>query len=427
MAVRPACLLARLLTRLVCGGQAKPELDLSAINFRPTMMFQTRAFTFPLTNTSTAQMDYKWAVCGLDGEPDVDSIYEVRPEGGVVEAGSSVDITVRFKPVEVVDARRLLVANIPHRAEGGEQLQRQLNGRILRPWCHFEMPESDYLAAGRRNPNMKGPDGDLGPLDPATRVVEFESLGTRVRNTKRFFVLNPTSMSYEFFWEPQRLEGGGSAPTGPFRCLTHRGVCQSGKRYEMAFEYMPEDDAVTEGFWQFRIPDQGITVPFLMVGHVKEPRVSLDRPGVHFGKVLVGTNVTETLRLVNSENIPFSFSFDKATYEASRERIESTGQAPVVQFSPADGTVMANSSLPIQVGCSPPPPSPPLPPLPPAPPGCHALLPPPPPPPPYIVHATTGGVHRCACMLLPRVQTNRTGCSARSPNVRSRTSRRMRS
>jgi hydrocephalus-inducing protein len=335
------------------ADMAKPECDDSAINFRPTMMFQTRAFTFPLRNTSTAQMDFKWAVCTLDGEPEADSIYEVRPEGGVVEAGGSVDVTVRFKPVEVVDARRLLIASIPHMPEDAQALSRPLNGRILRPWCHFEMPESDYLSSGRRNPDMKGPEGDLGPLDPATRVVEYESLGTKVRNTKRFFVLNPTSMSYEFFWGPQKVEGGKAAPVGPFRCLTPRGVCQSGKRYEMAFEYTPEDDEVTEGFWEFRIPDQGITVPFLMVGHVKEPRVALDRPGVHFGKVLVGTNITETMHIINSENIPFSFAFDKSTYEASRERIESTGAAPVVQFSPADGTVMANSSLPIQVSYRP--------------------------------------------------------------------------
>jgi hydrocephalus-inducing protein len=40
------------------------------------------------------------------------------------------------------------------------------------------------------------------PLDASTKVLEFESLGVRVRNTKRFMVLNPTSIAYEFFWDP---------------------------------------------------------------------------------------------------------------------------------------------------------------------------------------------------------------------------------
>eukprot|EP00951_Prasinocladus_malaysianus_P042761 scaffold523759_cov45-Prasinocladus_malaysianus.AAC.3 len=66
-------------------------------------------------------------------------------------------------------AIQTLVADIPNLAEGAEPIVRQLTGKILRPWCHFEMPESDYLTSGRRNPDMKGPHGDLGPLDPNTR------------------------------------------------------------------------------------------------------------------------------------------------------------------------------------------------------------------------------------------------------------------
>ena len=50
---------------------------------------------------------------------------------------------------------------------------------------------------------MPGPDGSLGPLDPATKVIEFESLGTKVRNTRRFFVVNPTSVPYDFVWESE--------------------------------------------------------------------------------------------------------------------------------------------------------------------------------------------------------------------------------
>jgi len=109
---------------------------------------------------------------------------------------------------------------------------------VLRPWCHFELPESDYVSAGRRNPELPGPSGALEPLDPATKVLEFESLGVRVRNTKRFFVLNPTSINYEFVWAlvgsaPGGGEGGGGAGGGqqqsPFACATRRGVIGGGR------------------------------------------------------------------------------------------------------------------------------------------------------------------------------------------------------
>ena len=37
----------------------------------------------------------------------------------------------------------------------------------------LEVAESDYINAGRRSPEMPGPDGSLGPLDPATKVIAF--------------------------------------------------------------------------------------------------------------------------------------------------------------------------------------------------------------------------------------------------------------
>ena len=39
-------------------------------------------------------------------------------------------------------------------------------------------------------------------LDPSIKVIFFESLGTSIKNTQRFKVINPTNMSYEFAWEP---------------------------------------------------------------------------------------------------------------------------------------------------------------------------------------------------------------------------------
>ena len=35
------------------------ECDQKPILFKPTMMFQTRSFTFPLVNTSSSSFDYK--------------------------------------------------------------------------------------------------------------------------------------------------------------------------------------------------------------------------------------------------------------------------------------------------------------------------------------------------------------------------------
>ena len=40
------------------------------------------------------------------------------------------------------------MAELPELAEGLPPLQRALAGSVLRPWCHFELPTSTYLAQG---------------------------------------------------------------------------------------------------------------------------------------------------------------------------------------------------------------------------------------------------------------------------------------
>jgi hydrocephalus-inducing protein len=100
---------------------------------------------------------------------------------------------------------------------------------VLRPWCHFELPESDYISGGRRAPDMPGPSGALGPLDPATRVLELASLGVKVKNSLSFAVLNPTGVAYEFHWEhvgPPAAAGGPGMMrrTAPFVCTTKSGA-----------------------------------------------------------------------------------------------------------------------------------------------------------------------------------------------------------
>lgn len=64
------------------------------------------------------------------------------------------------------------------------------------------------------------------------QVVEFESLGVRVRNTKRFFVLNPTSISYEFSWAPLNAANAAAGLAGaqsPFVCTTRKGTIDGGR------------------------------------------------------------------------------------------------------------------------------------------------------------------------------------------------------
>ncbi|CAD7699390.1 unnamed protein product, partial [Ostreobium quekettii] len=172
-------------------------------------------------------------------------------------------VTLKFSPTEVEECRRVITCDIPNLPDDQDPVARSVNGKALRPLCHFDLPGSDYISAGRRKPDMTGPGGGLDPLDPATKIVEFTSLGTMVQNTMRFHVANPTNISYEFVWD--RVEVPSSdATASPFSCLTRRGVMSGGRRYEMAFDFTPTCSKVHESFWVFRVPEHRIDSPFLL-------------------------------------------------------------------------------------------------------------------------------------------------------------------
>lgn len=57
-----------------------------------------------------------------------------------------------------------------------------VKGRSLMPNCHFELEDSDYITAKRRNPELQGPKG--ATLDLNTRVIEFAAVGVCSRNSR---------------------------------------------------------------------------------------------------------------------------------------------------------------------------------------------------------------------------------------------------
>ena len=121
-----------------------------------------------------------------------------------------------------------------------------VRGHSERPVCHFELESSTYLQ--RRPADMLGPSGQLGALDPNVHVVEMVSLGTQVRNTKRFYVINPQNVSYDFTFEPEGV------PNSAFRCQSSGGIMLSGKRSEMVFEFTPDTVGLSEAFYRFKLP-----------------------------------------------------------------------------------------------------------------------------------------------------------------------------
>ncbi|CAE7232354.1 Hydin [Symbiodinium sp. CCMP2456] len=316
---------------LAAADQMAFECGTERIHFSPTVLFQTRLHRFTVANPSKIALPYNWRILPASGA-DVSAgsqAYAITPVRGTIAAGSTQEFQIRFAPKEVHDFAGILESRMPIE----DPLRIRLQASALRPWCHFEVPISDYRS--RRQAET--------PLDPKYQVIEFESLGTRVRNTKRFYVLNPTSDTYEFHWMPE--ESDKRETEDPFRCLTKRGTILPGKKYEMLFEYLPADTEIHESRWLFSVPGKQASQAFVLVGTVKEPRMGLDRPCIKFNRLLLGGKAIEKVCIVNKEHLPFSFAFDHKSYEAD-------GPA-AISLSPDSGVVGPGASFPIEVKFSP--------------------------------------------------------------------------
>ncbi|CBZ51361.1 conserved hypothetical protein [Neospora caninum Liverpool] len=228
-----------------------------------------------------------------------------------------------------------------------------------------------------------------GVVPPASKnVVEITSVGIGVKNTKRFFVLNPTSSDLEFEWHrlpvpsdsaprlpkaeargvlaaagPDRgqIAPSGASPSGRatslkglpaqfegIRCVNLRGRIAAGKRTEVVVEFLPFHPDTRESFWKFSLPSKKLEKQFLFVGLVKEPHVALDRSSVCFSPVLLGGKVDEVVNIHNREDIPLSFVFARKQLDSERSPLP-----PCLVVSPANGILPPNSVTPVRLSFTP--------------------------------------------------------------------------
>lgn len=210
------------------------------------------------------QTSYSTRILGCNGLVDTNSPFSASPDSGTLSVGAEEQLTIRFCPMDAFCGQHTLCLDFPHLAQNLDPLAITLDGSVVRPWCHLEVPSSDYLQGGNRK-QSPGCIKDPPILDPDTTVIEINSLGQGIANHKRFHVLNPTNVPYEFQWEMSSSGVGKS----PFTCYTSKGVISAGRRYEMAFEFLPQCTADQESLWRFSIPSQVSTFVYTVLMHRK--------------------------------------------------------------------------------------------------------------------------------------------------------------
>ncbi|XP_075045519.1 hydrocephalus-inducing protein homolog [Mixophyes fleayi] len=347
------------------------------VRFRDTLLYQTRVYRFLMENTGSVQLQFSWQLHmegqsrGVSSPPGKDNTEEppgsarsssshsvlesassllsvgvdpspfcVQPSTGVIPAAESQEFLIKFSPGEVGTFEGRLTCSIPNLRPGEQPPFIPVVGRSLLPYCHFQLEDSDYISNGRRNPELCGPRGAPSgtTLDPNTRVVEFTTVGVKTKITRTFSIINPTDSPYSFRWtceDPPSLQGPPA-----FRCLNRCDEIQAKKKVEITFDFIPQVLDITESFWSFTIPEQNISVPFLLVGKALEPSVSLDRSHLNFLSLLIGQAAEESVCLINNENKSFRFSIRESS-------CFSEGHIHSLTVTPMEGTIPPLCRIPI--------------------------------------------------------------------------------
>ena len=328
----------------VISDYAKYECNIKQIKFKPTVMYGTRKFEFNIRNISMTALIYKFnfsnpnpmsnmATTNLltsydKTYPPQDSAggaFTISPSHGTIPPQSDEVITITFNPLEVdeFNFRRILHCIIKDLDPSMKELKIELSGDAERPLCHFEMEGGCHRENG-------------------ACISEFESIGMMIKNTVRFFALNPTNQGYEFEWE-QPDEDLIPNINKVFRCLTPKGVIYSGKKYEMAFEYIPNSLGEHESFWNFKILSENQIHKFVLHGITREPMILFNVGKVNFGPLLLGGRQKEVIQISNEEHLPYKFSFDKDSIKGN------VAYGDSLFVSPIAGTLQPKSSTKIEI------------------------------------------------------------------------------
>lgn len=63
---------------------------------------------------------------------------------------------------------------------------------------------------------------------------------------------------------------------------------------QIKFDFIPQHLDFTKSSWAFTIPEQNVSVPFLLAGNATEPLVTLDRSHLNFQLLLIGEHCGST-------------------------------------------------------------------------------------------------------------------------------------
>ncbi|XP_039306783.1 hydrocephalus-inducing protein homolog [Solenopsis invicta] len=261
--------------------------------------------------------------------------FGIHPEKGILPPNESVECVLRFSPMDVFDYKAYLVCKMENLDPELPELVIPIVGRSLLPYCHFDIPESDYLFGDRRDTKLPGPVNyqlNDNSLPESTRVIEFTVIGIGRSHVKKFRMINPTSDDYRFTWEDRTRHIEGDIPK--FHCELPEGIAERGKQVDFAFTFLAQNIGTFESFWLFRIEKYDLEYLFLLVATVREPSICCSLAHLKMRPTVLGINVRESVNVINNEEFQIPF-------QIARDSLYSEGRLQCLKISPMSGILPA--------------------------------------------------------------------------------------
>ncbi|KAK4880159.1 hypothetical protein RN001_008305 [Aquatica leii] len=229
--------------------------------------------------------------------------FEVTPYQVIMNPNETKLFTVTFAPKDIFSYLVNLKAKIPNLNPAEKRLVITTKANSLLPLYYFDVPENDYVTT-RRKALLTCQD----LVDKNVAVIEFEAIGLGSNITRIFNVLNPTTKSFMYKWEPLNTN---SNEISPFHCHCLEGVIENGKMIEAVFTFISRSIGTLEALYKFTIKEHDVQKILLLVGHTREPLVHFSTPSIQIRPSVLGLDINEHILLKNTEDFEVVFKFRK--------------------------------------------------------------------------------------------------------------------
>ncbi|XP_018307393.1 hydrocephalus-inducing protein homolog [Mycetomoellerius zeteki] len=321
---------------------SKYSCSVKEINFKNTLMFQNLIEVKPTARhggpsdlfSSSAGLTERSSDSWLESN---DLPFGIYPEKGILPPDESVECVLLFSPMDVFDYKAYLACKMENLDPELPELIIPIVGRSLLPYCHFDIPESDYLSDDRRDMKLPGPIGyqsDDNSLPEGTRVIVLDVIGIGGSHIKKFRMINPTSDDYHFIWEDRTRHVEDEIPK--FHCALPEGIAERGKQVDFTFTFFAENIGTFESFWLFHVEKYNLDCLFLFVATVREPSVCCSRVHLKMRPTVMGVNVRESINVINKEEFQIPF-------QIARDSLYSEGRLQYLKIMPISGILLAKS------------------------------------------------------------------------------------